>query len=153
MPAEDPRFLLPLSKEMHHRMAPEYAGAGRNGHAAGRLRSYRGATNVPALSVGPARTPDWQMCPIRSLTRSFGPLFATDVILEGVAMYRMKLLEKWDTWGDEDVLLRAEYTRRNRATATTYLHVLSIGPDALEAICSSSDPFFYKHMRRRLPAC
>ena len=55
-------------------------------------------------------------------------------------MYRMRLLGTWDTWGDDDVLLRAEYTRRHRAVATTYLHVLSIGPDALEAICSSSDP-------------
>ena len=68
-------------------------------------------------------------------------------------MYRARQLGTWDTWGDDDVLLRAEYTRRHRAIATTYLHVLSIGPDALEAICSSSDPFFYKHMRRRLPAC
>ena len=83
--------------------------------------------------------------------RLFGPRFATDVIYKGVAMYRARLLGTWDTWGDDDVLLRAECTRRHRAIATTYLHVLSIGPDALEAICSA-DPCFYRHMRRRLPA-
>ena len=66
-------------------------------------------------------------------------------------MYRAHILGTWDTWGDDDVLLRAEYTRRHRAIATNYLHVLSIGPDALEAICSA-DPCFYRHMRRRLPA-
>ena len=74
------------------------------------------------------------------------------MIYKGVAMYRARLLGTWDTWGDDDVLLRAEYTRRHRAIATTYLHVLSIGPDALEAICSA-DPCFYRNMRRRLPAC
>ena len=69
------------------------------------------------------------------------------MILKGVAMYRGRVLSDFDHWGDDDVMLRAEFTQRNLASATTYLHVLSIGPETIEEIAHQY-PLFYQKMRR-----
>lgn len=69
------------------------------------------------------------------------------VIHQGVAVFRGRVLSDWDTWGDQDVMLRGAYVRRSIATATTFLHVLVIGPEALEAI-TAEFPAFHTVMRR-----
>ena len=69
------------------------------------------------------------------------------VIHQGVAVFRGRVLSDWDTWGDQDVMLRGHYVRRSIATATTFLHVLVIGPEALEAI-TAEFPSFHTVMRR-----
>ena len=68
------------------------------------------------------------------------------VIYQGVALYRGSILMDWDHWGDADVMLRSEITRRHHARATTYLHVHFIGPDTIEKIAEEF-PVFHRRMR------
>ena len=69
------------------------------------------------------------------------------VIFNGLARYHGDTLKKGDHWGEWEVLLHGSFTRRARAKAINYLHVLTIDADTIKSLAEEF-PEAYKYIRR-----
>ena len=60
----------------------------------------------------------------------------------GVALHRGERREKGESWGHEDVLLTNKaLSRRHRAFAVSYLHVLWVGVETFDEVRAASTRF------------
>jgi len=106
-------------------------------------------------SIGRASVPSMQglrvrvalsLAPDLYAPREFVPPRRLYVVVGGLALFKGKTVVEGQHWGDLDVLLRGETVRRTSAVSLTHLHVLSVGPDTIEAVARDF-PTQYLEMR------